>query len=55
MGSVISPVTGGIDATGSIVGSYRYVGRTGNFYDRYYFFLTDVVPDFYYGFSTGEY
>jgi len=54
MGSVISPITGGIDASGAVVTGYRYVGRTANIYDRWAFFVTDVAPDYYYLFSTDE-
>ena len=54
MGSVVSPITGGIDATGAIHVGYQYVGRITNIYDRWAFFMTDVVPDYYYCFTTGE-
>jgi len=55
MGSVVSPVTGGIDAAGALPGVYRYVGRQHNIYDRWAFFVTDVAPDFFYMFTTGDY
>ena len=55
MGSVVSPVTEGIDAAGAIRGVYRYVGRQHSIADRWAFFLTDVAPDFWYIFTTGDY
>ena len=54
MGSVISPITGGIDACGATDTGYRYVGRISNIYDRWDYFITDVAPDLYYLFTTHE-
>merc|ERR1712216_858907 len=47
MGSQISPAKGSIDTAGAVSGPYRYVGRISTIYDRWSYFVTDILPELY--------